>query len=126
MSIGANIPGNPLLNQAMKDFVILNKLVVDSGVPGVPSTVYQEGATIKGVASMKTSTEMDIAQQQGAKRVYAFYFLPAVEVIDQGTIIKRMEDGLTFRVSTAPQMKTPSFSSIPLKYTTMEVIALDR
>lgn len=121
----ANIPVNPLLNQAMKDFVILNKMAVDSGVPGVPSTVYQEGATIKGIASMKTSTEMDIAQQQGAKRVYAFYFLPVVEAIDQGAIVKRIEDGLTFRVNTAPQMKTPSFSAIPLKYTTMEVITLD-
>lgn len=124
MALSVNIPGNPLLEQSLKDFVILNKMVIDSGVPGVPSTVYQEGATIKGVASMKTSTEMDIAQQQGAKRVYSFYFLPVVEVIDQGSILKRVQDGLTFRVTTTPQMKTPSFSSIPLKYTTMEVIVL--
>lgn len=124
MALSVNIPGNPLLEQSLKDFVILNKMVIDSGVPGVPSTVYQEGATIKGVASMKTSTEMDIAQQQGAKRVYSFYFLPVVEVIDQGSILKRVQDGLTFRVTTTPQMKAPSFSSIPLKYTTMEVIVL--
>lgn len=116
-----------LLQQAMEDFAVLNKLVVDSAVPGVPSTEYQEGATFKAVAKMKTSTEMDIAQQQGAKRVYALYFLPVLDVIEQGVMIRRKRDGLTFRVNATPDTReTPSFSSIPLKYTTMEVISLDR
>lgn len=116
-----------LLQQAMEDFVVLNKLVVDSAVPGVPSTVYQDGATFKAVAKMKASTEMDIAQQQGAKRVYALYFPPVLDVIEQGVMIRRKRDGLTFRVNATPDTRgTTSFSSIPLKYTTMEVISLDR
>lgn len=116
-----------VLQQAMEDFVVLNKMVIDSAVPGVPSTVYQEGASFRAVARMKTSTEMDIAQQQGAKRVYALYFPPVLDVIEQGVMIRRKRDGLTFRVNATPDTRgTPSFSSIPLKYTTMEVIVLDR
>lgn len=114
-----------LFQQAMEDFVVLNKMVVDSAVPGVPSTVYQDGATFKAVAKMKTSTEMDIAQQQGAKRVYALYFPPVIDAIEQDVMIRRKRDGLTFRVNATPDTRgTPSFSSIPLKYTTMEVIVL--
>lgn len=116
-----------LFDEYKEDYVVLNKLVVDSAVPGVPSTVYQEGATFKAVAKMKTSAEMDIAQQQGAKRVYALYFPPVLDVIEQGVMIRRKRDGLTFRVNATPDTRgTPSFSSIPLKYTTMEVTVLDR
>lgn len=113
-----------LLQQAMEDFVVLNKLIVD-GEFGVPSTTYQEGATFKAVAKMKTSTQMEIAQQQGAKRVYSLYFPPVLDVIEQGVMIRRKRDGLTFRVNATPDTReTPSFSAIPLKYTTMEVIVL--
>jgi hypothetical protein len=48
-----------------------------------------------------------------------------LDVIEQGVMIRRKRDGLTFRVNATPDTRgTPSFSSIPLKYTTMEVIVL--
>lgn len=113
-----------LLEQTMEDFVVLNKLIID-GEFGVPSTVYQEGATIKAVGKQLRSTGMEIAQQQGAKRVYSLYFAPVLEMIGKGVILRRKRDGLTFRVNASPDTReTPSFSSIPLKYTTMEVIDL--
>lgn len=112
-----------LLQQAMEGFVVLNRVIVNDDL-GVPSTTYQEGAAFQAVAKMIRSTEMEIAQQQGAKRVYSLYFAPVLPV-EQGMILRRVRDGLTFRVNATPDTReTPAFSSIPLKYTTMEVIVL--
>lgn len=110
-----------LLDERMEDFCILDKTTSPDGYGGT-IVVYKEGAPFKGVATQLQSQQMEIAYQEGQKRVYAIYFKPIVG-LEKGMRVKRIKDGLTFTVSSSPDPnQTSSFSGIPLLRTTMEVI----
>lgn len=110
-----------LLEERMEDFCILDKTTTEDGFGGV-AIVYKEGARFPAVATQLQSEEMEVAYQEGQKRIYAIFCKPIAN-LEKDMRIKRMKDGLVFRVNADPDPnQTVSFSDIPLHRTTMEVI----
>lgn len=112
-----------LIEERMQDFCILDKITVEDGYGGV-TVIYQDGAHFSAAATQLQSKEMELAYQQGQKRIYAIFFKPIVG-LEKDMRVKRMKDGLVFRVNADPDPnQTASFSAIPLHRTTMEVITV--
>lgn len=112
-----------LLEERMEDFCILDKTTTEDGYGGVNVT-YQEGAHFRAAATQLQSMELELSYQTGQKRIYAIYCKPTVG-LEQNMRVKRMKDGLVFRVSADPDPnQTATFSQIQLSRTTMEVITV--
>lgn len=100
-----------LLENAYEDFVIVNKSVVDDGYGGT-TTVWADGAAIKGAIVYNSSTQMKIAQAMGATAMYTFVVKKNVE-LDYHTVIRRESDKKTFRLATnSDDLKTPMGAGI--------------
>lgn len=103
-----------LLENAYEDFVILNKSVVDDGYGGT-STVWTEGATVKGAIVFDGSTQMKIAQAMGVAGVYTLTVKKNVD-LDYHTVLRRSKDGKIFRItSNSDDNKTPSDASLNMR-----------
>lgn len=110
-----------LLDERMEDFVVLDKTTAADGYGGT-TVVYQEGAPFQAVATQLQSQQLEVAYQDGQKRIYAIFCKPIV-ALEKGMRVKRLKDGLVFTVSATPDPnQTSSFSGISLARTTMEVI----
>ena len=110
-----------LLDERMEDFVVLDKITAPDGYGGTIVS-YRDGAVFPAVATQLQSQQLEVAYQDGQKRIYAIYFKP-IAALEKGMRIKRARDGLTFTISASPDPnQTSTFSGIPLLRTTMEVI----
>lgn len=110
-----------LLSERMEDFCRMDKTSTEDGYGGT-SIVWQEGAHFRAVATQLQSTELEIAYQTGQKRLYAIYCKPIVGLV-QHDRVKRLSDGVVFRVTATPDpQQTSAASAIGLSRTTMEVI----
>lgn len=100
-----------LLENAYEDFVVVNKSVVDDGYGGT-TTVWADGATIKGAIVYNNSTQMKVAQAMGVTSAYTFIVKKSVE-LDYHTVIRRESDKKTFRLTTnSDDLKTPAGAGI--------------
>ncbi len=113
--------GFALLESRMKPFVIVDTVTVPDGFGGYDE-VLSDGAPFDGAAVIKNSTEAQIAYQNGAKKIYSVVTKQTVK-LKRDMKIRRVEDGLTLRVTTdATDLKTPDISDLRLYQVSAEAI----
>lgn len=95
-----------LLESSYEDFTVLNKIVIDDGYGSV-TTVWANGASIKGIMTYDGSSEILVAQAMGATSIYKFVVKKNV-VLDYHTVVRRESDSKIFRLtSNSDDLKTP-------------------
>jgi hypothetical protein len=108
-----------LLENAYEDFTIINKSVVDDGYGGT-TTVWTDGATIKGAMVFDNSTQMKVAQAMGVTSAYTFTVKKNVE-LDYHTVVRRESDKKIFRLtSNSDDKKTPEEAALDMRQYTAE------
>lgn len=108
-----------LLENAYEDFTIINKAVVDDGYGGT-TTVWTDGATIKGAMVFDNSTQMKVAQAMGVTSAYTFTVKKNVE-LDYHTVVRRESDKKIFRLtSNSDDKKTPEEAALDMRQYTAE------
>lgn len=110
-----------LLESKMKPFVIIDTVTVPDGFGGY-NEVLADGAPFDGAAVIKNNTEALIAYQSGVKKLYSVVTRQTVK-LKRDMKIRRIEDGLTLRVtSDAADFKTPDISDLKLYQVSAEAI----
>lgn len=103
-----------LLSEAFQNFIIVNKLVVDDGYGGT-TTVWTEGAHVKGAMVLDTSTQAKMAETAGVKDLYTLTVNKSLE-LDFHTVIKRESDNKVFRLTTdSDDKKTPNSATLNMR-----------
>lgn len=103
-----------LLENAYEDFTVVNKAIVDDGY-GATTTVWTDGATIKGAMRYDNSTQTKIAQAMGVMAVYTF-IVKKNTVLDFHTVVRRESDKKIFRLTNnADDMKTPNTAGLNMR-----------
>ena len=103
-----------LLEQAYEDFTIINKAIVSDGY-GATTTVWTEGATIKGAMVYNSSTQMKIAQAMGTTSAYTLTVKRETE-LDYHTVLRRDSDNKVFRITTnSDDKKTPESAGLDMR-----------
>ena len=103
-----------LLENAYEDFTVMNKSIVDDGYGGT-TTVWTDGAGIKGAMVFNSSTEMKVAQAMGVTAAYTFTVKKTVE-LDYHTVIRRESDKKIFRLtSNSDDKKTPASANLDMR-----------
>ena len=103
-----------LLDEAFEDFRVMNKSVIDDGYGGT-TTVYTEGATIKGAMVFNTSNEMVVARVMGYAAAYTFTVHKDIE-LDYHMVVRRESDGKVFRLtSNSDDKKTPDSAFLDMR-----------
>lgn len=103
-----------LLDEAMEDFTIINKSVIDDGYGGT-TTAWTDGATIKGAMVLNTSTQAKIAQEMGVTSLYKLTVRKSIE-LDYHTVLRRESDKQIFRLtSNTDDKKTPASANIDMR-----------
>lgn len=112
-----------LMQERMGTFCRLDKTTTPDGYGGT-NIVYRDGAEFQAVATMLESKELEIAYQSGQKRIYVIFCTPSVG-LEQNDRVKRLQDGMIFRINATPDINQTSVASkIGLCRTTMEVISV--
>lgn len=108
-----------LLEMAYEDFTIINKSIVDDGYGGT-TTVWTDGATIKGAMVFDSSTQMMIAQQMGVTSAYTLTVQKSI-TLDYHTVIRREADKKIFRLtSDSDDKRTPESAGLNMRQYTAE------
>lgn len=103
-----------LLENAYENFVIVNKSVVDDGYGGITS-VWADGATIKGAIVFDSSVQMKIAQAMGVNATYTLT-VPKDTLLDYHTVLRRESDKKIFRItSNSDDKATPASASLNMR-----------
>lgn len=103
-----------LLNGQMVDCIMLDKTTVLDGRGGFDK-VWVEGATFKATIALDTSTQAQIAQQQGVTSLYKVITPKAVN-LQYHDVFKRVSDGKIFRITSDGDDKvTPNGASMQLR-----------
>ena len=103
-----------LLEEAYEDFTVINKTIVDDGYGGT-TTVWSDGAKIKGAIVFDSSTQMKVAQAMGVTSTYTLTVKKSLE-LDYHTVIRRESDKKVFRLtSNSDDKKTPNSASLNMR-----------
>ena len=103
-----------LLEEAFESFTIVNQAQVDDGYGGV-TTVWTDGASIKGAIVLDGSTEMKIAQAMGVTATYTLTVRKEI-ALDYHTVIRRESDKKIFRLtSNTDDKKTPASANLDMR-----------
>lgn len=103
-----------LLEEAYEDFTVINKSIVDDGYGGT-TTVWSDGATIKGAIVFDSSAQMKVAQAMGVTSAYTLTVKKSLE-LDYHTVIRRESDGKYFRLtSNSDDKKTPESAGLNMR-----------
>lgn len=105
------------------EFALLDKKSVPDPMGGILYQ-YTEGAHFTGAAVMNNSTEMRIAQQNGAKTVYTLVVDKHIQ-LESDQLIRRVSDNADFRLTTPTRdMTTPAKAGIQFSQASMERVIL--
>lgn len=108
-----------LLDEAMEDFVMMDKATAGDGYGGV-TRVWTEGANIKAAATFDMSTEARIGAAQGVTNFYTITTPRSVN-LQYYEVVKRLSDGKIFRVtSDGDDKKTPKSAGIDIRLVSAE------
>ena len=88
-----------LIDSRMEDAVMLDLVSVPDGFGGVLKE-WRDGAPFRAAIQLKTTTDAEIAYQQGAKRLYTVYTRQIVR-LDRGDRFRRVNDGRVLRKNLA-------------------------
>lgn len=103
-----------LLDNAYEDFTVINKSIVDDGYGGT-TTVWTDGATIKGAIVFDSSAQMKVAQAMGVTSAYTLTVQKDV-ALDYHTVIRRESDKKIFRLtSNSDDRKTPEEATLNMR-----------
>lgn len=103
-----------LLENAYENFTVINKTVIDDGYGGT-TTVWTDGATVKGAIVFDSSAQMKVAQAMGVTSAYTFTVKKNV-VLDFHTVIRRESDKKIFRLtSDSDDKKTPEEAALNMR-----------
>ena len=103
-----------LLENAYENFTIVNKSIVDDGYGGT-TTVWKDGATIKGAVYFDNSSQMKIARVMGVTSTYTLTVKKNIE-LDYHTVLRRESDGKIFRTtSNSDDKKTPPTAGLDMR-----------
>lgn len=110
---------------ALEDFfcacVMLDKRTAPDGFGGVVET-WEEGAGIRLGITRNSSTEAQIAYQNGTKELFTLVMLPVLS-LSPGDRVKRLKDGKVFRVtSDSRDMTTPEVAQVQFRQCDAEVV----
>lgn len=108
-----------LYERMMEPFVIMEQKKVSDGEGGFITT-WEEGQTINLAMSSNSSMQARIAEHEG---VTSTCTLTSYKDVKLGfhNVVKRISDGLVFRVTSIKGLKTsPNFSSIDMNQVTAE------
>lgn len=110
-----------LIDSRMEDAVMLDLVSVPDGFGGILKE-WRDGAAFRAAIVMKSTTDAEIAYQQGAKRLYTVYTRQIVKLA-RGDRFRREKDGRVLRVtSDAVEDGTPGSSSLDLYRVQAEVV----
>ena len=110
-----------LIDSRMEDVTMLDAVSVPDGYGGVIRE-WRDGASFRAAIMMKSTTDAEIAYQQGAKRLYTVYTKQIVQ-LTRGDRFRREKDGRMLRVtSDAVEDGTPGSSSLELYRVQAEVV----
>lgn len=103
-----------LLDNAYEDFTVINKSIVDDGYGGT-TTVWTDGATVKGAIVFDSSAQMKVAQAMGVTSAYTLTVKKDV-ALDYHTVIRRESDKKIFRLtSNSDDRKTPEEAALNMR-----------
>ena len=113
-----------LLEDAYEDFTVINKIVESDGYGGT-TTVWKDGAPIKGAIVYDSSTQMKVAQAAGVTAAYTFTVRKDIE-LDYHTVLRREKDKKIFRLTTnSDDKKTPKTAGLNMRQYSAEEWRLD-
>lgn len=108
-----------LLNDAMVDCVLLEKQRTPDGAGGW-STEWTQGASFKAAITINNSSEMQVAEAQGLRRVYLITTHKSA-TLEYHDVFMRVSDGAIFRVTADGADKlSPASASFSFSQTTAE------
>lgn len=108
-----------LILSMMEAFVIMDKVREDDPEGGF-ITVWKEGASIQAIATLDTSMQARIAEQQGVTSVYTITVDKSVN-LEYHDVVKRVSDGKVFRItSDGSDNVTPVTSGLDIRQLTAE------
>lgn len=108
-----------LLDQAMEDFVFINKAKVPDGYGGT-TVKWTEGATISAVAVYNSSMQARIGNVQGVTSLYTITTRKE-NTLEYHDILRRVSDGKVFRVtSDGDDRKTPNTAMLDMRQVSAE------
>ena len=103
-----------LLENAYEDFTIINKSIIDDGYGGT-TTVWKDGATIKGAIVYDNSAQMKVAQAMGVTSTYTLTVKKSVD-LDFHTVLRRESDKRIFRTtSNSDDHETPFDAGLDMR-----------
>lgn len=103
-----------LVDNAMEDTIIMDKITAPDGYGGVKTT-YVEGAKVKVAYSFDASTQARIAQQEGVTNRFTLTTKKSV-IFRFHDVVKRVRDGKYFRVnSDGDDNNTPNSAGLDLR-----------
>lgn len=112
-----------LLQDAMTDCRMLNKVVVDDGYGG-ERTTWTNGSTFKAAITFDTSVEARVAESQGVTSLYTVT-TPRTKVLEYHDVFRRLSDGKVFRVTSDGDDKfTPQSATLDMRQVTAEEFVL--
>ena len=110
-----------LIDSRLEDAVMLDLVSVPDGFGGVLKE-WRDGAPFRAAILLKTTTDAEIAYQQGAKRLYTVYTRQMWR-LERGDRFRRVSDGRVMRVtSDAAEDKAPGSSALDLYRVQAEVV----
>ena len=98
---------------------MMDKVSVPDGIGGFVHE-WQEGAPFKAAIVKNTTTEAQIAEQQGIAEMYTVTFAKTLPM-EFHDVFKRLDDGAVFRsTSNVTDSKTPSVATFSFGQVTAE------
>jgi SPP1 family predicted phage head-tail adaptor len=108
-----------LLDSAMEDFVIIDKVTAPDGYGGVITT-WKEGATIKAACVLNSSAEAQIAHAMTSTGLYTITTRKNAN-LQYHDVLKRKRDNKIFRVtSDGDDLATPASASLNMRNVSAE------
>lgn len=110
-----------MLSDFFIDFCRVTDTTAPDGFGGV-THAYTDGASFRAGIYTNTSTEAQIAQQNGLKTIYTIAH-PLDVSFQQDDLVKRVSDGQIFRItSQSVDNTTPEIATTRFAWVTAEVV----
>lgn len=109
-----------LLNEYKEEFAFMDKSHIADGEGGYTVTWTQSEATFMAALRFDNSIQAKRAQAEGVKDIYTIITDRTID-LEHNDVVKRIEDGTTYRVSTSGKdNKTPNSAGLNMRAVSAE------